>query len=220
MTLALYMTLVLVSYLIGSFPTAYLVVKKWAKMDVTQLGSGNIGTMNVHRATESKPLAALVLVGDMAKGAMAILMAKALLSEPLIAPVLAGAFVVLGHNYSIYMGLKGGRGLATAAGALIVFNPFILLIWLGLWMVPYLLSKTLVVGTLSATVLTPIVTYALSFTQTDVLNFTQTEQSEFTFAVVIASIVMVKHISKIKKLIEGTEPKRYWKIREEDDQAA
>ena len=209
MSIYLYIIVIIVSYLIGSIPTAYLVVKRFANKDVTRLGSGNIGTMNVHRATESKPLTALVLGGDLAKGAIAILLAKMLLSSSPSAPIFTGAASVLGHNYSIYMGFKGGRGLATAAGALIVLNPFILLIWLVLWIGPYLLSKILVVGTLAATVLTPVVTYVLNFTQT-----------EFTLTIVIAFIVMVKHISKIKKLIEGTEPKRYWKVRGEDDQTA
>ena len=96
--------------------------------------------------------------------------------------------------------------MATAAGALMVFNPFILLIWLVLWIIPYLLSKILVVGTLTATVLTPVVTYVLNFNQTEVI-----------FTIVISVIVLLRHISKIRKLTEGTEPKKYWKIRDADE---
>ena len=195
-------------YFIGSIPTAYLVVKKFAKKDVTQLGSGNIGTMNVHRATESKPLTILVLLADMAKGAMAVILAKLVLSGSPLAPTLTTAAVVLGHNYSIYMKFRGGRGLATAAGALIVYSPLLLLTWLVIWIVPYLLSKILVVGTLTATVLNPVAAFLLDFTPAEVL-----------FATMISVIVLFRHISKIKMLMRGTEPKKYWKIRDEDQQA-
>ncbi|MFQ6091118.1 MAG: glycerol-3-phosphate 1-O-acyltransferase PlsY [bacterium] len=204
MSVFIYIGVILLCYLVGSFPTAYLVVKKWAHKDVTQLGSGNIGTMNVHRATESKPLTLLVLVADMAKGAVAIVLARTLLSSWPAGPILTGAAAVLGHNYSAYMGLKGGRGLATAAGALIVYSPLLLLLWLGLWTVPYLLSKILVVGTLTATVLTPVAAYVLSFTET-----------EITFTVVLSVIVLLRHTSKVRRLFEGTEPKKYWKIRDD-----
>ena len=211
MNTILYVVVIVVSYLIGSFPTAYLVVRKWASKDVTQLGSGNIGTMNVHRATENKGLTVLVLLCDMAKGAVAILLARILLGSSPAAPVLTAAAVILGHNYSIYMGLKGGRGLATAAGTLVVFNPLILLIWIVIWIPPFLISKILVVGTLTATILTPVVTYILMVTQT-----LQVTHIDVVFAAVITLIVLLRHITKVKKLIEGTEPKKYWKIPQDD----
>ena len=207
MDIPLHILLIIICYLIGSFPTAYLVVKKWAHKDVTQLGSGNIGTMNVHRATESKLLTLLVLVADMAKGAVAIILAKTFLHHSSSAPILTATAAVLGHNYSLFMGFKGGRGLATAAGALIIYNPLLLLIWLVLWSVPFLLSKILVVGTLSATLLTPFAAYVLRFTQTEII-----------FTGVLSVIVLLRHISKVKKLIEGTEPKKYWNIREDDQE--
>ncbi len=192
-------------YLIGSFPTAYVVVKKWAHKDVTKYGSGNIGTMNVHRTTESKALTGLVLLGDLAKGALAVVLAKAfLLPAWPYAPVLCGAAVVLGHNYSIYMGFRGGRGLATAAGAMLVFNPLIVLIWVLIWIIPFLISKILVVGTLTATILMPVFTYLLGLKKIDVI-----------FALVITVIVLLRHIDKIGKVIRGTEPQKYWKIRDE-----
>lgn len=211
MNTALYIIVVLVSYLVGSFPTAYLVVRKWAGIDVTSLGSGNIGTMNTHRATENKRLTILVLLGDMAKGAIAVFLARFLLSSSPEAAVLTSAAVVLGHNYSVYMKFRGGRGLATAAGAMLIFNPLILLMWLLIWVPPFLISKILVVGTLTATVLTPVVTYMLMIT-----NTLGVDRLDVIYAVVITVIVMLKHISKIRMLIKGTEPKKYWKIRQED----
>ena len=210
-TTILYGIVIVLGYCIGAIPTAYLVVRKCAGKDVTQVGSRNIGTMNVHRATENKMLTALVLLGDMAKGAAAIILARVLMASSPTALILAGGAVVLGHNYSIYMGMKGGRGLATAAGTLVVFNPIILLTWIVIWIPPFLISKILVVGTITATVLTPVVTYVLMVTGT--FRMTNTD---FVFSLVITFVVMLRHISKIRKLIEGTEPKKYWKIRQED----
>jgi glycerol-3-phosphate acyltransferase PlsY len=206
----LYSVVSVVCYLLGSFPTAYLVVRKWAHKDVTQLGSGNIGTMNVHRATENKLLTVLVLLGDMAKGALAILLAKILLGSSPAAPIVAAASVVAGHNYSIYMGFKGGRGLATAAGTLLVFCPLVLLIWIVIWIGPFFASKILVVGTLTATLVTPVVTYVFLVTQTFGIT-----RIDVIFTAVISFVVLLRHISKMKKLIEGSEPKKYWKIRKD-----
>jgi len=211
MNIAVYIIILIVSYLIGSIPTAYLVVRRWSGKDVTSLGSGNIGTMNTHRATENKLLTVSVLLGDMAKGAVAVVLARLLLSSSPEAPILTSAAVVLGHNYSVYMGFKGGRGLATAAGAMLIFNPLILLLWLLIWVPPFLISKILVVGTLIATVLTPVVTYVLMIT-----NTLGVDGRDVAYAVVISAIVMLRHISKIRMLINGTEPKKYWKIRQED----
>jgi len=208
MDILLHIILVLVCYLVGSFPTAYLVVKKWAHKDVRRLGSGNIGTMNVHRATESKLLTVLVLVADMAKGAVAIILAKILPAASPVAPIAAGAAAVVGHNYSLYMRFKGGRGLATAAGALIIYSPPLLLMWVAIWIIPYMVSKILLVGTLAATILTPVGAFLLSSADTNIVA-----KEAVIFAAVVAVIVLVRHISKIRKLLEGTEPKKYWKIR-------
>jgi len=152
-----------ISYLIGSFPTAYLLVKKFSGQDIRKIGSGNVGAMNVVRALKdkSKKLAMIgflvVLIIDMAKGALSIFFAQFFLPLNSLPLVLAGFFVVLGHNYSIFLkftplekpvstifpnsrpfssrirnfltGFAGGRGAASLIGIMLYLDIFSFLIW-------------------------------------------------------------------------------------------
>lgn len=141
-----YLILVIViSYLLGSFPTAYLLVKKITGQDIRKIGSGNIGAMNTVRALKekSKKLAIIgflvVLIIDMAKGALAIFLAQKLFaysqySYSLVDPyyiflTIAGFFVVLGHNYSIFLRFAGGRGAASLIGILLYLDVSSFIIW-------------------------------------------------------------------------------------------
>jgi len=129
-----------VSYLIGSFPTAYLLVKKFTAKDIREVGSGNVGAMNVARALKekSKKLTAIgflaVLIIDMAKGALAVFLAPKILLGSLIALILAAFFVILGHNYSIFLKFSGGRGAACLIGILVYLDKLSFLVW-GLIMI-------------------------------------------------------------------------------------
>ena len=133
------------SYLIGSFPTAYLLVKNLAGQDIRKIGSGNIGAMNTVRALKekSKKLAVagffIVLIIDMAKGALAVFLAQRLVGDSqqtilftspyYFSLILAGFFVVLGHNYSVFLKFAGGRGAASLIGILVYFDPLAFLVW-------------------------------------------------------------------------------------------
>jgi glycerol-3-phosphate acyltransferase PlsY len=130
----------LISYLIGSFPTAYLLVKKFTGQDIRKIGSGNVGAINTLRAIKGAKSAKLAIIGfisvliiDMAKGALAIFSAKNLIGliSPigLIGLILAAFFVVLGHNYSIFLRFRGGRGAACLMGILLYLNPISLIVW-------------------------------------------------------------------------------------------
>ncbi len=131
-----YLILVIViSYLIGSFPTAYLFVKKFTGQDIRKIGSGNIGAMNTVRAFKgkSKKLAIIgfliVLIVDIAKGAFSIFFAQFFLPFNPLALIVAGFFVVLGHNYSIFLKFAGGRGAASLIGILLYLDIFSFIIW-------------------------------------------------------------------------------------------
>jgi len=125
----------LIAYLLGSFPTAFLWVKKFSGQDIRKIGSGNIGAMNVVRALKdkSKKLAAagffVVLVIDMVKGALAVFLAQLLLPFNLFALVLATFFVILGHNYSIFLKFAGGRGAACLIGILLSLDILSFIVW-------------------------------------------------------------------------------------------
>ena len=128
----------LIAYLIGSFPTAYLITKKLVDKDIRKIGSGNIGAINTLRAIKEAKSAKLAIVGfisvlviDMGKGALAVFSVQQLFGHNLsIALILAAFFVVLGHNYSIFFKFgAGGRGAACLMGILLYLDPFSLLVW-------------------------------------------------------------------------------------------
>ncbi len=133
-----YLILIFITaYLIGSFPTAYLITKKLTGKDIRKIGSGNIGATNAFRALKEagkKKLALIVfliiLIVDMAKGAGSIFLAQKFFPENLIPVlILTSFFVVLGHNYSIFLKFTGGRGAACLMGILVYLEPVSLLVW-------------------------------------------------------------------------------------------
>ncbi|MCJ7786883.1 glycerol-3-phosphate acyltransferase [Patescibacteria group bacterium] len=136
----LYLVLIsFVAYLVGSFPTAYLVVKKITGQDIKKVGSGNIGAMNTVRALKNFGKGKLAVIGflvvliiDMAKGALAVFLAQKwqfLDYNMTLAVIFAAFFVVLGHNYSIFLKFSGGRGAACLIGILLYLNILSLLVW-------------------------------------------------------------------------------------------
>jgi glycerol-3-phosphate acyltransferase PlsY len=110
-----------VSYLLGSIPFSYLVARAYGK-NLYQVGSGNIGTANVWRATGKIEATFMALVGDLGKGILAVFLAQRFFPGQILPQTLAAFFAVLGHNWPIFLKFKGGRGLATAAGILLYLN--------------------------------------------------------------------------------------------------
>jgi len=133
----------IISYLLGSIPFAYLITKTFTGKDIRKVGSGNIGTLNTFRAVrESKGIKMaivgfiLVLSADMGKAALAIFSAQKLftystLSSDNIFLILAAAFVVIGHNWPIFLKFRGGRGAACLMGIFLYLDPISLVIWGG-----------------------------------------------------------------------------------------
>jgi len=121
----MYLVLIsLISYLLGSIPFSYLVARAYGK-NLFEIGSKNIGTANVWRATGKKEALIVALIGDMGKGTLSILISQkfGFLGYNLFwAQTLAAFFVVLGHNWPIFLKFKGGRGLATLAGVILALN--------------------------------------------------------------------------------------------------
>ena len=118
-----YIAIALAGYLLGSFPTAYLVVKYFGRKDILEHGTGNVGTMNTHRATDSWALTFLVLAGDMLKGAGALFLGIAVAKALDFDTQVGGILAVVGHNYSVFLRFKGGKGIATSGPTLLYFAP-------------------------------------------------------------------------------------------------
>ncbi|HNT29534.1 MAG TPA: glycerol-3-phosphate 1-O-acyltransferase PlsY [bacterium] len=206
MTYLLYILLSLLCYVVGSIPTAFIVVKLFTGKNVMEHGTGNVGTMNTHRTTNSKVLTLLVLLGDLGKGAVAYLLAGLLIPEMdnrTLALVLAGTLSVIGHNYSLFLQFKGGKGLATGAGFLALVHPGIVGVWIGAWIVVMLLTRIMVLGQIIATVVTPLITWLIL-----------PEHLPVSFAISLP--VFIKHAPRIKNILNGTEPKLYYKVRDTD----
>ncbi len=146
-----------ISYIVGSFPSAYVVTKGMIGKDIRFEGSRNVGTMNAYRliqAEKSEKLAisglGLTLVGDVGKGVLAIFVARWLSFlgyNPEIALIIASAFVILGHSYPFCFKFKqGGRGIATLMGVLLALNKPLLLIWGGTMLLSIFVAQYVMIG--------------------------------------------------------------------------
>jgi len=120
-----------VGYLIGSIPFGYIVSRWKHGIDIRKVGSGNVGARNVLEVTQDKSSGMLVLILDLLKGAVPVLVLLLLTRNPAI-PWVCFA-IVLGHCYPVWLRFRGGRGLATAAGVLLVLSPAFLVLWLILY---------------------------------------------------------------------------------------
>ena len=202
-----YIAITLVGYLLGSFPTAYVAVRHFAGKDILEYGTGNVGTMNTHRATNSKPLTILVLAGDMAKGAVALAAGFAIASavgvDTEVGGAVCGVMAVLGHNYSVFLRFKGGKGIATTAPTLLYFTPWLAPVWVAIFFATVFTTRLMVLGQIIATVVTPMVAYVLF-----------PEKAPVLYA--LGALVFIRHAPRLKSIIQGTEPKLYYKSRSPD----
>ena len=133
-----------ISYLLGSIPTAYLLTKYVGGKLVWLEGSGNVGAMNVYRATGSVKLMVLATSLDVGKGALVVFLAQWLGSlgyHPEFGLMTAVFFLVLGHNYSLFLKFRGGRGLASFLGVLVAINPLLIPACLGVMLVAILVTE-------------------------------------------------------------------------------
>ena len=204
--MASYIIVAIVAYLLGSISFSVIISKKMAGFDVREKGSGNAGATNMLRSVGVKG-AVLTLIGDCLKGVIAILVAvivgkiaknadKALLVQ------LAGIAVVLGHTFPIFFNFKGGKGVATALGVVLVTNWQIGLICLVFALVLMALSRMVSLGSVGACVLFPVLVLFIKS------NYIVTEGSSYLiYSIILAVIVAFNHRSNIKRLLTGTENK-------------
>ena len=114
--------ILIICYLVGSFPTAYIILKKRHDKDITTEGTGNVGAMNSFDVTGSKTTGIIVFVIDFLKGAIPAFVFGYIFQFPIQYIILPMIFIIIGHNYSVWLKLKGGRGLATSAGMVVIIN--------------------------------------------------------------------------------------------------
>lgn len=191
-----------IGFLLGSIPTAYLILKFTRGIDIREAGSANVGAMNSYEVSDSKWLGLTVMLIDIAKGAMSALLPLLIFGDTFIWAAMASIFAVFAHCYNPWLGFKGGRGLATFAGSAIVLFPYLLVIWLVLWVVFYLLKKDILFSNISAIIMSLILVFSTPKLAIKYANPSPDSVSTLMFFTVSGLIIIfIKHIDSLKELI-------------------
>lgn len=187
------------SYLIGSIPFAYLLVRKKAKVDIREAGSGNAGSFNAYVVTRSRVLGILVGVLDALKGFMPVLVTGALFPNSFMYLCCALFGAIAGHNYPVWMGFKGGRGLATTAGGMIPLGFPYTVVWCLLWAIARLLKRDILTSNLASILATPIVLWLLPWAWLMPLMRVDVDNWAFTFfSCVLSVILLLSHVDAVR----------------------
>ena len=194
----------LFGYLLGSVPTGLILSRLFAKVDPRKTGSKNIGATNIFR-TAGKTLGILTLLGDLLKGAIpvGIAMQWGLTDQWGVSAnlwvAIAALCAFLGHVFPIFLGFKGGKGVATALGVYLLISPTAVLIELFIFSGIVWKWRFVSLGSITCAVTIPIL---IAFFRSD-------SQAYFILSVIIAALILYRHQSNISRLLQGTESK--WK---------
>lgn len=204
--MAIYILVALIAYLIGSVSFSVIFTKKIAGFDVREKGSKNAGSTNVLR-TAGKGIAILTLICDILKGVVAVLLALGIgkmdgseHTEYLVQ--IAGLMVVLGHTFPVFFGFKGGKGVATSLGIILLVNWQIGLICLVFALILMVLTRMVSLGSVAAAILFPVLTIFI----TD--NYIVSGDYRL-FGILLGIFVCFNHRSNIRRLLKGTENKLF-----------
>ena len=180
----------LLGYVFGSIPCGLWLVKAFHGIDIRNYGSGNIGTTNVFRTVGPKTAAA-VLAGDMLKGIVALYIISKFSADPVIVAVTA-----LGHNYSLFLGFKGGKGVATGLGLFLYMLPWGAAAGLGVWIIIVLITRYVSLGSVIAALAAASAGWYLNYP----VPFA-------VFGTLACLFVIIRHKDNIRRLLDGTESK-------------
>ena len=194
MTAAIFIGCAVASYFLGSIPTGFL----WAKargIDIRTVGSGNIGATNVMRALGKGPGITVLLI-DAAKGFLPVWLAPRIFPDvnQSALEIACCVFVIAGHNWTCWLKFKGGKGVATSAGALLAFLPWPLLCALGVWIIVFGIWRYVSLASIFAAVAMPMATW-----------FLEKDATLLIFTAVIGIVAIYKHKANIQRLLAGTE---------------
>jgi glycerol-3-phosphate acyltransferase PlsY len=204
---AAYLAVALVAYLLGSIPTGFLVAKAKG-VDIRTVGSGNIGATNVFRIL-GKPAGVFVLLVDALKGWAAVSIATPIIGRLLPGPpvdylqITAGITAILGHNFTCWLRFKGGKGIATSAGVLVALVPAALLVILAVWIILFLTTRYVSLGSIGASAALPFATW-----------FTKHDVGLTVVTGALGALAIYKHRGNIQRLMNGTENRISFKKKE------
>ena len=186
---------IIIGYIFGSIPSGLVLVKMVCGIDIREYGSKNIGTTNVFRTVGGR-MASIVLVADVVKGILAVLLVRYVFDSNLHLELFTAIAALLGHNYSMFLGFKGGRGVATGLGLILLFMPDVCIFSFTVWLVIVFVTRYVSLGSIVGAFITPIVAYYRGYPLELVL-----------FAMAACVFVIVRHYENMKRLIAGTESK-------------
>lgn len=205
--MAAYIIIAVIAYLIGSINFSIILSKRMAGFDIREKGSGNAGTTNMLRAV-GKKAAVITLICDILKGVVSILIAVLAgkivknLDNALLVQ-LAGIFVIIGHTFPVFFKFKGGKGIATALGVLLMINWQIGLICLIFALVLMALTKMVSVGSIAAAILFPILVAFID--QNYIVQTSNSNWSYLVFSIIVALLVIFNHRGNVQRILNGTE---------------
>lgn len=190
----------LIAYVIGATPFGYL-AGRLKGIDIREHGSGNIGATNVLR-TLGKPIGITVFILDFLKGFVPVALAlqwTAGKPSAELAGILAALGTILGHNFTFWLKFKGGKGIATSAGALVGLMPWCVLIALVAWLVTFRVSRYVALASIVAAIVLPLAVLILGLTKGSL------SPAILVFSLVLSALAVFRHRTNIKRLREGTE---------------
>ncbi|MCR2822888.1 glycerol-3-phosphate 1-O-acyltransferase PlsY [Lederbergia panacisoli] len=190
-----YALILLAAYLIGSIPSGLIVGKVFYGIDIRQHGSGNLGGTNTFR-TLGKKAGITVTLADILKGTIVILLVRLFGID--MHPLIAGIFAVVGHMFPIFAGFRGGKAVATSGGVLLGYVPILFILLVAVFLLSLKLTKYVSLSSIIAGVFA--VVYSL-FTRDIPL---------ILVALALASFVVIRHRTNIKRIMNKTEPKVKW----------
>lgn len=187
----------LLGYLLGSIPCGFLVARTQG-IDIRKYGSGNIGATNVVRAL-GKKWGVLVFVLDVLKGVAAVLLAERFFGMTAGLGIVAGIACILGHNFPVWLGFKGGKGVATSGGVLIGLAPLAALVGTLTWVIVFYSSRYVSAASVAAALVLPVVVWATAWVEG------QPAGVLLWFSLLVSVLAIWRHKSNIQRLLAGTE---------------
>jgi acyl phosphate:glycerol-3-phosphate acyltransferase len=182
------------SYLMGALPTSYLAGKWFRGIDLREHGSKNLGATNVFRIMGWKFAVPVALI-DMAKGAVPVLLLAPAVSTNTLFPLVCGVLAVLGHVFSVFVGFKGGKGVATSAGVVLGMAPLAVGLCLLVWLALVWLTGYVSLGSVTAAALFPAAVWMLY----------PDRRSTIWIYLALAAVIVWMHRTNIRRLMAGTE---------------
>lgn len=191
---------IITGYLFGCFPSALLITKKFSNIDPGQMGSKNYGAFNSYEITHNKKIGIAVFLLDILKAVFAIYITWNFFFPKSIYIVLTAIFVIVGHCFNCFLKFKGGRGLASALGGSLMFNPLIAIVWCMLWLIFRIVRKDITFQNMCASIITPFVIWLAPkyLFYLGNYNYYVTLYDYRVYSILICAIIFIAHIRSNK----------------------